>query len=159
MNYRNHGLVSRDNVEDFGVNSRLDVIHAEILKFRLKKLKWVIERRSRNIEIYKKYINNSLINIPVSSNLDKNISSNVMFLVGSEKRDALKQYLFDNGIETLIYYGKPLHLHLASKKLGYQKGDFPVAENLANRVLALPHHQYLTKKQIVYVCEIINKFK
>ena len=54
MNYRNHGLVSRDNVEDFGVNSRLDVIHAEILKFRLKKLKWVIERRSRNIEIYKK---------------------------------------------------------------------------------------------------------
>ena len=47
-----------------------------------------------------------------------------MFLVGSEKRDALKQYLFDNGIETLIYYGKPLHLHLASKKLGYQKEIF-----------------------------------
>ena len=91
------------------------MIHAEILKFRLKKLKWVIERRSRNIEIYKKNINNSLINIPVSSNSDKNISSNVMFLVGSEKRDALKQYLFDNGIETLIYYGKPLHLHLKSK--------------------------------------------
>ena len=110
-------------------------------------MKWVIERRSRNIEIYKN-INNSLINIPVSSNLDKNISSNVMFLVGSEKKDALKQYLFDHGIETLIYYGKPLHLHLASKKLGYKKGDFPVAEYLANRVLALPHHQYLTKNKL-----------
>ena len=84
MNYRNHGLVSRDNVEDFGVNSRLDVIHAEILKFRLKKLKWVIERRSKTLKFIKN-INNSLINIPVSSNSDKNISSNVMFLVGSEK--------------------------------------------------------------------------
>ena len=45
--YRKHGLVSRDYDEDFGVNARLDIIHAEILKFRLKKLNWVIKKRAR----------------------------------------------------------------------------------------------------------------
>ena len=47
--YRNHGLISRDNVEDFGVNSRLDIIHSEILKFRLNKLEWVIKQRTKSL--------------------------------------------------------------------------------------------------------------
>ena len=53
---------------------------------------------------------------------------------------------------------KPLHLHPATKKLGYKKGSLPNSEKLANKVLALPHHQNLSKKQIIYVCDKINKF-
>ena len=54
---RNHGLKSRDNVEIFGVNSRLDSLNAEVLKFRLSKLNKVISKRQSNIDLYKKYIN------------------------------------------------------------------------------------------------------
>ena len=60
--------------------------------------------------------------------------------------------------QSLIYYGTPLHLHKASKYLGYKKGDFPNVENLCSKVLALPHHQHLKEKEIKYVCDEINKF-
>ena len=51
-----------------------------------------------------------------------------MFIVQAENRDKLKEFLAKHGIETLIYYGTPLHLHKASRKLGYKEGDFPIAE-------------------------------
>ena len=62
--YRNHGMKSRDNVHVFGVNSRLDVLNAEVLNFRLKKLKSVILKRKKNISIYQKLINQKHIKIP-----------------------------------------------------------------------------------------------
>ena len=54
--YRNHGLKGRDNVEIIGVNSRLDSLHAEVLNFRLKRLKNIISRRLKNINLYRKFI-------------------------------------------------------------------------------------------------------
>ena len=155
--YRNHGLISRDNVEEFGINSRLDVIHSEVLKYRLTKLNWVIERRLENINYYKKNVDPNIITI-CDENKDE-ISSHVIFLVRTKKRDRLKEFLFNAGIETLVYYGKPLHLQPASINLGYKKGDFKLAETLANEVLAIPHHQYLKRKEIKYVCDTINQFK
>ena len=53
---RNHGMESRDNVKIFGVNSRLDSLNAEILSFRLTRLKEVIRKRRNNIELYRKFI-------------------------------------------------------------------------------------------------------
>lgn len=155
--FRNHGLVSRDHVEEFGVNSRLDIIHSEVLKFRLSKLSWVIKRRSENITYYKKHLDPNIIKISDENNGEN--SSHVMFLVRSKKRDKLKQFLTEAGIETLIYYGKPLHLQPASINLGYSEGDFEMAETLANEVLAIPHHQYLKRKELKYICDVINKFK
>ena len=81
-----------------------------------------------------------------------------MLLAQAEKRDNLQKYLSSNKIQSLVYYGTPLHLHKATKKLGYKKGSLPVAEKLASKVLALPHHQNLSKKQILYVCKKINDF-
>jgi UDP-2-acetamido-2-deoxy-ribo-hexuluronate aminotransferase len=81
-----------------------------------------------------------------------------MLLSQAEKRDQLQKYLSLNKIQTLVYYGTPLHLHKATKSLGYKKGSLPVAEKLSKKVLALPHHQNLTKKQILHVCKTINKF-
>ena len=81
-----------------------------------------------------------------------------MLLSQAEKRDSLQKYLSLNKIQSLVYYGTPLHLHKATKKLGYKKGSLPIAEKLAKNVLALPHHQNLSKKQILYVCDKINGF-
>ena len=155
--YRNHGLVSRDCVEEFGINSRLDIIHSEVLKYRLTKLDWVIEKRSYNVNYYKNNINPKILTIMNENKEDT--SSHVIFLARSKKRDQLKEYLHNCGIETLVYYGKPLHLQPACLDIGYKQGDFQVAEALANEVLALPHHQYLKRKELKYVCDAVNKFE
>jgi dTDP-4-amino-4,6-dideoxygalactose transaminase len=154
--YRNHGLESRDNVTLYGVNSRLDSLNAEVLKFRLTRLKSVVDRRRRNVEIYTRLIKQGPIVIPAEKPHEHN--SYVMFITQADDRDKLKDYLAGLGIETLVYYGSALHLHKAAAMLGYKKGDFPVAEKQCERVLALPHHQHLTEDQIAYVAESVNKF-
>ena len=154
--YRNHGLKGRDNVEIFGVNSRLDSINAEVLSFRLKKLKKIISRRTKNIKLYKKLITTGKIRI---INTKKNFTdAHVMFITLCENRDNLKKYLAKFGIQSLVYYNTPLHLHKASKFLGYKRGDFPTAEKLVKKVLAFPHHQNLTKVDIKFVAKKINSF-
>ena len=154
--YRNHGLESRDNVTMYGVNSRLDSLNAEILKFRLTRLKSVVDRRRRNAQLYTKLIKQGPIMIPAEKPHEH--ISYVMFITQADNRDKLKDYLAGLGIEALVYYGSALHLHKAASNLGYKKGDFPIAERQCERVLALPHHQHLTEDQIAYVAESVNKF-
>ena len=156
--YRNHGIKSRDNIVMFGVNSRLDVLNSEILKIRLKKLSKVITKRRINANLYRNLINTDKIYIPSERTNEGYEDAYVMFIVQAQQRDALKKYLDGFGIETLIYYGTPLHLHEACRDLGYKIGDFPVAEKQCSEVLALPHHQHLTKEQIAYVSDKINLF-
>ncbi len=154
---RNHGIKSRDNVTMYGINSRLDSLNAEVLKMRLKRLKNLIQRRRRNANLYQKLLKKTN-EIKFINTDDDRKDAFVMFIVLAEKRDKLQKYLLENNIESLIYYGTPLHLHKAAKVLKYKKGDFPVAESQCKKVLALPHHQHLTTDQIYYVAEKINKF-
>jgi dTDP-4-amino-4,6-dideoxygalactose transaminase len=156
--YRNHGIKSRDNIVMFGVNSRLDVLNSEILKIRLKKLKGVVTKRRINANLYRSLIRTNKIYIPPERVSEGYADGYVMFIVQAQKRDELKKYLDTFGIETMIYYGTPLHLHEACQGLGYRAGDFPVAEKQCSEDLALPHHQHLTKEQIGYVSEKINLF-
>jgi dTDP-4-amino-4,6-dideoxygalactose transaminase len=157
--YRNHGLESRDNVVMYGVNSRLDVLHAEVLKMRLAKLDDVIARRRRNANLYRELIKANEVYIPAERTSEGYVDSYVMFIVQAEKRDALKAFLQEHGIESLVYYGTPLHLHKAAQTLSpYKRGDFPIAEAQCDKVLALPHHQHLTQDQVAYVAEKINQF-
>ena len=154
--YRNHGLQDRDTCVLFGVNSRLDALHAEILSFRLGRLKSVVERRRRNVKIYRELIKPGPVYIPPCQPREENAF--VMFIIQCDERDRLQAYLRQRGVESLVYYGTPIHLQPAAASLGYQPGDFPVAERQAGRVLALPHHQYLDEDQISYVADAVNQF-
>ena len=156
--YRNHGLESRDNVVMYGVNSRLDVLHSEVLKFRLKKLNQVITARRRNANLYRELITAPQVFIPAERTTEGYIDSYVMFIPQVDKRDALKAFLQEHQVESLVYYGTPLHMHKAAAALGYKEGDLPVAEAQCKKVLALPHHQHLTQDQIAFVAEKINQF-
>ena len=154
--YKNHGLKSRDNVEVFGLNSRLDTLNSCVLSIRLKKLKNIIKKRNSNIKLYQKYIKTDQVRIiPKEKN---QINSSVIFNIICKKRNELKKYLDKFNIQTLIYYGTPLHLQKPMIKFGYKKGDFPIAEKLCNQVLALPHNQYITKEQIKFISNKINNF-
>ena len=154
--YRNHGLKGRDNVEIIGVNSRLDSLHAEVLNFRLKRLKKIISRRLKNINLYRKLIASKKVNITKDEKNENN--AYVMFITLCEERDKLQKYLNKFNIQSLVYYKTPLHLHTATKFLGYKKGSFPNAEKCAQKVLSFPHHQYLKRKEIEFVAKKINNF-
>jgi len=154
--YRNHGLRGRDDAVVVGVNSRLDSLNAEVLNFRLSKLNSLIKKRQANINLYKKLIETNKFQIIEDQILQKN--AHVMFVVLCEKRDILQKHLARNGIQSLIYYKTPLHMQKSIKFLGYKKGDFPIAEKITKKVLALPHHQHLKKNEIKKICSVINEF-
>tara|TARA_R110002110_G_scaffold376568_2_gene586585 strand:- start:90919 stop:92028 length:1110 start_codon:yes stop_codon:yes gene_type:complete len=155
--YRNHGLESRDDCVMYGVNSRLDILNAEVLKYRLTRLEDVIARRENNVNQYRELITSDQVFIPADKPEEKN--SWVMFLIQADDRDGLQAHLAENGVQSLIYYGTPLHLHTAAEKWGrYKRGDMPVAEAQCDRVLALPHHQCLTEDQVSHVAEQVNAF-
>ena len=155
--YRNHGLFKRDDVRIFGVNSRLDSVNAAILSLRLKKLKNIIKKRRINIDIYRERLKDvEQIKLPFDN--DKEYSSYVMFVARCKNRDKLKKFLYDRGIQSMVYYGKPLHKHIASKKIKLDTGKLEKSEEICKEVLALPHHQYLKRNHINYVCDNILKF-
>jgi len=154
--YRSHGLEGRDDAKIIGVNSRLDSLNAEVLSFRLKKLKNIINRRRKNINYYKKYIKTDKIKILNDGKNEKN--AHVMFVTLAENRNKLQEYLKKFDIQSLLYYPTPLHLHNSMKYLGYKKGNLINAERITSKVISFPHHQHLTEKQIKFVSEKINKF-
>jgi len=154
--YRNHGLRDRDTCVMYGVNSRLDSLNAEVLSFRLGRLAAVIERRRKNVDLYRSLIKAPQVHIPPCRPHEK--SAFVLMIVQAERRDELQARLTQRGVQSLVYYATPLHLHKAASRYGYKRGDFPKAEFQADRVLALPHHQYLTDDQIAYVADSVNEF-
>ena len=149
-------MISRDNFEFYGVNSRLVSIHAAVVSYRLDRVNKIIRRRQNNVNLYRKYIKSKHFKIIDCKKYEFN--SFTMLVSFAEKRDELKEYLSKSNIESLIYYGTPLHLQTASKYLGYGLGSFPKAEMFCKKVISLPFHQSITKKEILYISEKVNEF-
>tara|TARA_B110000971_G_scaffold220828_1_gene265653 strand:- start:765 stop:1874 length:1110 start_codon:yes stop_codon:yes gene_type:complete len=153
---RNHGLENRDKLKYFGYVSRMDVLQAAILNFRLEKINQVISRRRSNAKLYKSLLNDCDIFIP--EEIEGEFHTYHNYIIQTRKRDKLRNYLSENGIETLIHYKIPIHLQNGARFLGYKKGMFPVAEKQAKEILSLPIHQFLTRQDIEYVSSKIKKF-
>jgi dTDP-4-amino-4,6-dideoxygalactose transaminase len=74
------------------------------------------------------------------------------------QRDALKDYLTSRGISCGIHYPIPIHLQPAYRDLGYQKGDFPVTEDYAQRIISLPMYAELTPELMRFVAQGVLEF-
>ena len=120
------------------------------------KLKDVIMKRRENARFYFNNLNSKYIELPYEEKYEFNTYHT--FVIQIDKRDALQSYLKENNIITAIHYPIPIHLQPAASNLGYKRGDFPVTETQAERILTLPVHQYLGYKDIVCVTEAINSF-
>lgn len=155
---RNHGLRNRDEIEFFGYNSRLDTLHAAVANYVLKNLDAVIEARQRNARIYDTALSvlGDFVTVPPRRNDVSHVFHT--YVIQVKERDALRQYLQKNGVETKIHYPIPIHLQKPCRQLGYKKGDFPICEKQTEAVLTLPIHQYLTAGQIHYVANLIKRF-
>jgi dTDP-4-amino-4,6-dideoxygalactose transaminase len=134
---RNYGSPEKYFNEIIGVNSRLDELQAAILKIKLGYLdKWNKERAAlANIYLERlKGVGDLFLPTPAEGCTH----TYHLFVIKTKKRDALQLYLKSNGIQTIIHYPIPPHLQNAYAFLGYKRGDFPIAEELASACLSLP---------------------
>lgn len=152
---RNHGLVSRDNCKIYGYNSRLDTIQAAVGLEMIKKINLITESRIKNA----KYLNDHLKNISEITLIKEKKGNKSVFHLYQffcKNRNGLNEYLRKNKIDSKIHYPKPLHLHHAAKKFKYKSGQFENAERLAKKVISIPVHEFIKKKELDYM---INKIK
>ena len=153
---RNHGLVDRHTVQEWGVNSRLDTLQAAVLNIRLKNLDSVIERKRANVALYRSLLSEKHVFIPPCQNYEFNTF--VLFVIQVDRRDELQKFLTSRGIGTAIHYPIPIHLQPAAKELGHKRGDFPMVERQADRILSIPVHPYMSEDEIRTVAATINEF-
>ncbi|SOD20331.1 DegT/DnrJ/EryC1/StrS family aminotransferase [Pedobacter xixiisoli] len=154
----NHGQIKKYEHEIIGVNSRLDTLQAAILNVKLHKLNEAIEARRNIANLYHEHLKDvEKVQLPFES--PKTVHSFNQYCILLENklvRDALKEYLKNAGISTMIYYPKPTHLQKAFSICGGTEGDFPLSENACERILALPIFPTLDIQQQHY---IINQLK
>ncbi len=163
---RDHGTLQKYQHEIFGHNYRMEGIQGAVLNVKLKYLtNWTFARR-RVANKYKELLSNvNNIKLPKEMPYAKHVYHLFVIQVrddsksnNAELRNLLANYLTEKGISIGFHYPIPLHLQECFKYLGYKKGDFPVAEALANNCISLPMYPELTDAQIEYVCTNIKDF-
>ena len=153
---RVHGSTQQYIHDEIGYNSRLDSLQAAILRVKLKKLDSWLDGRRAVAERYNEALSSLNLNIPKVA--EGNTHTYHQYTVSCNDRDGLLKHLNDNGIAARVYYPVTLHLQPCYKDLGYSKGDFPVSENAAEKVLSLPVYPELSDEQIGYIINSVKEF-
>jgi len=123
-----------------------------VLRVKLNYLeKWNAARR-RHAERYRLLLEKSQIITPSEAPYAESIWH--LYVVRVAQRDGLKEHLSSCGISCGIHYPVPIHLQPAYRDLGYRKGDFPITEDYAQRIISLPMYAELTPEVIARVAEV-----
>lgn len=153
---REHGSTVRYHHDELGYNYRMEGFQGAVLGVKLKHLaRWTAERR-RVARRYQELLADTPLRLPQEPAGYE--SAWHLYVVRSDRRDALKAHLDAQGVGNAVHYPMPLHLQKAYAHLGYGPGDFPVAEQVARECLALPMFPELTDAQIGRVSEVIHAF-
>lgn len=148
---RDHGSERKYHHEIIGYNSRLEGIQGAVLGVKLRHLdKWNGLRRLHAAR-YAVLMKGSGLTLPTEMPYAEHVFH--LYVVQSDSRDSLQKALDDAGVQTGIHYPVPIHLQPAYSFMGLKTGDFPEAEQQANRVLSLPMFPELTDDQITQVAE------
>ena len=157
---RVHGSRSEYHHHLIGMNSRLDAIQAAILQVKFQHLAHWTAKRQANAACYQRLFHecelDERLTLPVVASGNTHVYN--QFTIRTPQRDELSAYLTRHGIGNRIYYPVPLHLQECYQVLGYQKGDFPVSEQLSQEVLSLPIYPELTPDQLQYIVDTIKAF-
>ena len=139
-----------------GNNSRLDELQAAFLSVKLPLLEKMNIDRRRVADRYLKEIINNKIVLPYVPEYTTPVWH--IFGIRCLERIRLEEWLDQCGIGTNKHYPIPIHLQECYKGLGYQEGDFPVAEEISRTELSLPMYYGMTEEEIDYVIDAINRF-
>ena len=155
--YRNYGSEKKYHNEVVGLNSRMDELQAGMLRIRLLHMNETIEERKKIADIYTEGLKNTKLELP----LVKEGATSVwhQFVVKTDQRERFMNYLSANGIQTLIHYPIPPHLSKAYQYLNMQKGDLPITEDYAQKVVSLPIYTGMNEAEVNYVVEKILGYK
>jgi dTDP-4-amino-4,6-dideoxygalactose transaminase len=139
-----------------GMNSRLDALQAAVLDVKMDHLDAWTGARQNNAALYRELLS-GVVTTPTAQPYQTAHVYN-QFVIRCPRRDALRAFLAESGVGTEVYYPLPLHMQPALASYGYRAGDFPVSEQLATEVLALPIFAELTKEEITTVAGLIREF-
>lgn len=154
--YRNYGSEKRYHNQVVGINSRLDEIQAALLNVKLRYLSKLTQDRKNIATRYENELHNSLLLKP---RIDSECEATWhQYVLRCEKRDELCKHLDSYNIAWIIHYPIPPHLSEAYKYLGYNLGDFPIAEKYAQEVISLPLFDGMTNDEVTEVINALNSF-
>ncbi len=153
---RNHGRRGSDAAEAVGYNYRLDAVQAAALLDGLDELDAQNARRRAHAAIYFERLADLPLHLPRPPAGVEHAFN--VFCITTPRRDALRAFLAESGIETAVYYPTPLHRHPAYERLARAAGPLPATEAYCAQALALPVHPLLDDEAIHRVCDAILQF-
>lgn len=153
---RNYGSEEKYRHKYAGFNTRLDELQAAVLRMKLKHLEDWTKKRQEIAEYYLHHIHNQKIELPEAGEKGQHVWH--IFSVLVKDRKAFIDALDQKGIKTLIHYPIPVHLQECYTGLGYKKGDFPIAEKVAEREVSLPLWAGMSEEEMKQVTDAINGF-
>jgi len=142
-----------------GVNSRLDEIQAAMLDVKLKYLDQETQHRRHIASLYLNGIKNPLIQLPLGDVNAESYMQHVwhLFVIRTNQREALQQYLLNHGVQTLIHYPIPPHKQQAYKE--WNNLNYPISEQIHNEVLSLPMGSTLSAVDAERIIALCNQFQ
>ncbi|MBX2951468.1 MAG: DegT/DnrJ/EryC1/StrS family aminotransferase [Leadbetterella sp.] len=157
----NHGQAKKYHHSLVGCNSRLDTLQAAVLEVKLGYLDQYSAARNSVADAYDRaFATLDWLQTPVRSKNSTHVFHQYTLQLKNEgDRDALKQYLQERGIPSMIYYPVSLHLQKAFRTDEFGEGDFPISEDLCSRVLSLPIHTEMKAEELAYIIEVVKEFK
>jgi len=150
-NYGSH--VKYENLYK-GVNSRLDELQAAVLSVKLQGLDADNAKRNNIANYYNQHIKNKHVILPIVGG--DNIHVWHVYVVRSKKRDDLKRYLEDNGIQTIIHYPIPPHKQNAYSE--WNSLSLPISELIHNEIISLPISPVMGQEEVEKVVVVLNEF-
>jgi dTDP-4-amino-4,6-dideoxygalactose transaminase len=154
---RNYGSQKKYFNEVIGHNSRLDELQAAVLRVKLRKLADWTKQRQRTAKLYNQHLA-KLGDLVLPTVAVGATHVYHLYVVRTVQRDALQQYLTDQGVATLIHYPVPPHRQEAYAHLGFMERSYPIAEELANTSLSLPMWPGMTEEHVIAVSAAISQF-
>jgi len=145
-----------DNVR-IGINGRLDTLQAAIVLEKFTLFPSEVKLRNEVAAKYNALLSDRVVVPEVKDGFTSVWAQYCILAKDASDRASLQAKLKDAGIPTAVYYPKSLHQQTAFNHLGYQAGDFPVSEEMSQRIFSLPMHPYLETADIEMICGVINE--
>lgn len=159
---KDHGQSKRYCHTLIGINGRLDTVQAAVMLAKFDHFKDCEIALRQNVAT--KYSSSLLdlahsqkVKLPYVENFNSSVWAQYSIQLLAAQREEAQEALKAKGIPTAVHYPIPLSLQECFAYLGYKEGDFPVAEAVANRIMSLPMHPYLSDEQINYICVTLKE--
>lgn len=156
---RVHGQNGRYNHPVIGLNGRLDTIQAAVLKEKVKIFPDEIEARQRIANEYSEALKDKFIVPYIEASNTSVFAQYTLLLSDGQDRDQVQMKLKEQGIPTAVHYPVPLNLQPVFKYLEQPESTFPIAENIAKRVISLPMSPYLAESDIAKVVSALGQIR